>query len=49
MIAAMAIACSSFQGLATTCTPIGSPPGDVPPRTATAGHPVTLNTMVSQH
>jgi hypothetical protein len=39
---ATASATSSRQGLATTCIPMGNPSGDVPPRTATPGHPVRL-------
>ena len=31
---------SSRQGFATTCTPIGTPVDEVPPRTTPAGHPV---------
>lgn len=39
---ATANAMSSRPGPATTCTPMGNPSGDVPPRTTAAGHPVRL-------
>ena len=44
--AAAASATSSRHGCATSCTPIGRPSGDVPPRTTTAGQPVRLWTSL---
>ena len=44
--AAAASATSSRHGRATSCTPIGSPSGELPQRTTAAGQPVRLYGVV---